>query len=103
WSSKRKVPPWWKTSRVGDLFVGTDPRAGIAISNDSLAIIGNAVDINTGEFQLHILAEKLFGAVQRSLEDFQAAVNDLCGRFVVLYERDGIVRLQQDPIGMRSV
>lgn len=98
----RKVPEWWVSTRFGDLWIDTDPRVSLAIGN-KVVFIGHAIHVSSAESDPQAIANRLDAALAVSSDLLQEVVNDLAGRFIVVYEHHGILRLQQDAIGMRSV
>ena len=88
-----------------NFYVYYDPRNETAfVKNDDffVFVLGVCVDLNQEKIDISETAQKIFGTLSLSKNDFLNYVDELCGRFIIFYGDSKNSFVIQDACGMRS-
>jgi hypothetical protein len=96
-------PSWWREEVFDEFSVAYDPRLQWTVSADgSIALLGHVFDVTAGNRSTQEIAEGLAHGLRTDSADFQAQVDVLCGRFIILSSDAEGTHLQADAVGLRS-
>lgn len=99
-------PDHWRQTQFAGGWLYWDSRVeAVLCSCDAggVAILGRAIDLERGTADMKVICRMLAAARRDSSAAFQAVVDRLCGRFVVIDLFKTRISVQQDAAGMRTV
>lgn len=96
----------WAKARAGKYYLSYDPRCEFALSrNDDrwMAILGLAMNTRNWSMDIETVAKDALAALSESETKFFDFVDDLSGRFIIIYHHNDKTSLMADATGMRSI